>query len=60
MLRLETNAGAIDENVITQVTAKVGGVVAHGQSMAHFQGEMQMMGIFFLFSVHAVRPQVSE
>jgi hypothetical protein len=33
-LRLESNAGAIDENIITQVTAKVGGVVAHVDSMA--------------------------
>ena len=33
-LRLKTNAGAIDHNVITQSAAKNGRMIAHGVSMA--------------------------
>ncbi len=42
MLRLKTNAGAIDHNVITQSPAKNGRVVVHINSMAQVVGGKQI------------------
>jgi hypothetical protein len=48
-LRLKTNAGAVDENIVTQGTAKMDGMVAHEKSMARNGTKKQ---------IHAIGPRL--